>query len=239
MKESRLQLKIRHALEREFPGSWWFKTHGSVYQPAGIPDLIGCVQGRFIALEAKTKTGEVSLIQSVTIARLTSAGAISCVVTSIDEAIEAVRRGLRPQFGDARLPERFWDKIDIGDIFRDLGPCWLWTGTIVKDYGQIRVKGKGLKASRFGYQGLIGSIGEGLQLDHLCRIKLCVNPNHLEPVTSATNVRRGLSTKLTQDDVERIRSLRRDGRTLSSIGREFGIATPHVHRICHLQRWVP
>lgn len=71
--------------------------------------------------------------------------------------------------------------------------CWVWTGCIAGTdggYGQIRVKGRGLAAHRVAYELFVGPIPEGLQLDHLCRNKHCVNPEHLEPVTASENKRR-------------------------------------------------
>ncbi len=88
--ESKLQLKIRHALERRWPGSWWFKVHGGPFQPAGIPDLLGCVAGRFVALEVKMPGEEPSLIQCRTILAMRGAGAIAGVVYSADEAEELI-----------------------------------------------------------------------------------------------------------------------------------------------------
>jgi len=63
----------------------------------------------------------------------------------------------------------------------------------VSRYGYARFNiapGQSVHAHRFAYEELVGPIPEGLDLDHLCRNKTCVNPAHLEPVTRAENVRR-------------------------------------------------
>lgn len=76
--------------------------------------------------------------------------------------------------------------------------CWLWARTIENDYGRIWIggeKGKHYRAHRIVYEALVGEIPSGLSLDHLCRIKRCVNPAHLEPVTHQENVKRGNSGK--------------------------------------------
>jgi len=66
--------------------------------------------------------------------------------------------------------------------------CWLWTGTITrKGYGMFWPDAGGVPAHRFAYELLVGPIPDGLQLDHLCRVRHCVNPAHLEPVTSKEN----------------------------------------------------
>lgn len=100
------------------------------------------------------------------------------------------------QAGDERLPPRFWAKVEV----RANG-CWVWTGarsgckggTRDDQYGYIRVDGKALRAHRFAYEALVGPIPTGLQLDHLCRFRPCVNPAHLEPVTNRENGLRGES----------------------------------------------
>jgi hypothetical protein len=70
--------------------------------------------------------------------------------------------------------------------------CWVWKGTILRGgYGQIKVNGKKHLAHRFFYELLIGPIPNGLTLDHLCRVRACVRPGHLEPVTSRENTLRG------------------------------------------------
>lgn len=66
--------------------------------------------------------------------------------------------------------------------------CWLWLGYRNKDGYAIY---SGRSAHRTLYTWLRGPIPDGLQLDHLCRVRHCVNPDHLEPVTCLTNVRRG------------------------------------------------
>lgn len=66
--------------------------------------------------------------------------------------------------------------------------CWIWTGHISKNgYGKT---GKTV-AHRVVYSLLAGIIPKGKQLDHLCRVRCCVNPSHLEPVTQQENIARG------------------------------------------------
>ena len=69
--------------------------------------------------------------------------------------------------------------------------CWLWTGLLTADdYASFRVDGRNTTGHRWSYVHFVGPIPEGLELDHLCRVRHCVNPEHLEPVTHAENVRR-------------------------------------------------
>lgn len=72
--------------------------------------------------------------------------------------------------------------------------CWNWTRTIGSNgYGQIGVGGARKKYAHVAsYEELVGPIPDGLQLDHLCRNRRCINPAHLEPVTPRENTRRGL-----------------------------------------------
>lgn len=73
--------------------------------------------------------------------------------------------------------------------------CWEWTGAPLKNSGYCRIKmaGKTVVAHRAVYEALVGPIPHGLQLDHLCRNRKCVNPAHLEPVTAKVNQARGQS----------------------------------------------
>ena len=82
--------------------------------------------------------------------------------------------------------ERFWSKVDKS------GDCWVWTAGKSRDgYGNFKRDGKDLKAHRVAYELVRGSIPTGLDLDHLCRVRACVNPDHLEPVTRRENIMRG------------------------------------------------
>lgn len=70
--------------------------------------------------------------------------------------------------------------------------CWLWTGTLTWDgYGLFRHEGRRSGAHRFAYEFFVGPIPAGMQIDHLCRVRNCVRPDHLEPVTPGENTRRG------------------------------------------------
>jgi hypothetical protein len=78
--------------------------------------------------------------------------------------------------------------------------CWRWQMKVGKNgYGFIGVVGetgqKMLLAHRVAYEQLVGPIPAGLQIDHLCRVRDCVNPAHLEPVTGAENLRRAHQAK--------------------------------------------
>lgn len=68
--------------------------------------------------------------------------------------------------------------------------CWLWIGTMGRFYGRFFYEGKRVAAHRFAFLNFIGPIPEELELDHTCKVKICVNPSHLEPVTHAVNLER-------------------------------------------------
>ena len=72
--------------------------------------------------------------------------------------------------------------------------CWEWTGANSRGYGYIVIRKKTWRAHRVAYVVEFGSIPTGLVIDHICRNKACVNPDHLEAVTQETNVNRGLRT---------------------------------------------
>jgi hypothetical protein len=71
--------------------------------------------------------------------------------------------------------------------------CWLWFGAVSNGYGYFSIDSKRDLAHRVAYRLYNGSIPDGLELDHLCRMRCCVNPDHLEPVTRGENIRRGLT----------------------------------------------
>lgn len=104
--------------------------------------------------------------------------------------------------------------------------CWGWTGVHnARGYGHIGRNGTTVKAHRAAYELYVGPIPAGLQLDHLCRNKGCVNPAHLEPVTGAENCRRAMTVVIhpgeTQDGADAcaicgIPAIRAHGRRLKA-----------------------
>lgn len=70
--------------------------------------------------------------------------------------------------------------------------CWYWVGALnAYGYGVFTLRGQPWMAHRYFYEHLVGPIPEGLDIDHLCRVRACVNPAHLEPVTRRENLLRG------------------------------------------------
>jgi len=93
--------------------------------------------------------------------------------------------------------ERFWARVERN------GPngCWLWTGATdgnVPPYGSFWTGHCHTGAHRFAYEALVGPIPDGLVIDHLCRVRHCVNPAHMAPVTTGENVLRGESPSAKQ-----------------------------------------
>jgi len=92
-------------------------------------------------------------------------------------------------YGDNRLPERFWSKVEQAD-----SGCWHWTAALNGfGYGNYSINKRVFGAHRVAYLALVGPIPDGLVLDHLCRVRRCVNPAHLEAVTQRENIVRGAS----------------------------------------------
>lgn len=87
---------------------------------------------------------------------------------------------------DEALAARFWAKVRKGD------GCWEWQACLSrKGYGQFKISGRAQQAHRVSFILAGRDIPEGLGLDHLCRNKKCVRPDHLEAVTNRENVIRG------------------------------------------------
>lgn len=91
------------------------------------------------------------------------------------------------------LLDRFMEKVSP----EPNSGCWLWLGSEWgKGYGSFVIeRGKGCQAHRAAYELFVGPIPEGLQLDHKCRVHICVNPDHLEPVTQRENTIRGFISR--------------------------------------------
>lgn len=85
--------------------------------------------------------------------------------------------------------ERFWEKVEKIPF----DSCWRWTSELDhKGYGKFWDGSRKVMAHRWAYERVIGPIPEDLTIDHLCRVRDCVNPSHLEPVTGRENTGRGI-----------------------------------------------
>lgn len=96
--------------------------------------------------------------------------------------------------------ERFWSHVDKDGP----GGCWLWTGNLnhlgyARYFITVAPKTRiSVPAHQFAYEALVGPAPDGLEPDHLCRVRHCVNPAHVEWVTHRENVLRGTSFMATK-----------------------------------------
>lgn len=119
------------------------------------------------------------------------------------------------------------NRKDVPDYVVDENGCWIWQRGLnpVSKYGML---GR-LWAHRVVYERTVGPIPKDMELDHLCRVKACVNPNHLEAVTKSENAKRGLTGRhpklgarlLNEADIREIRASDKSNRAL---GRQYDVS---------------
>jgi hypothetical protein len=153
---------------------------------------------------------------------------------------------------------RFWEKVDkhgpVPDHSPELGPCWLWlAGLFGNGYGIFRLDRKLRRAHIVSYEWHVGPTN-GLQVQHACNVKRCVNPAHLslgdqkqniEYARSlgrmATGVRSGMHTHdltiLSDDEVREIHRLASEGVPQDVIAEQFGVTQTMVSHIARGERW--
>jgi hypothetical protein len=131
--------------------------------------------------------------------------------------------------------------LDDGYVERDCGyrsPCWVWTyGHDPNGYGMKRVGRTNRRAHVVLWEREHGPVPAGRQLDHLCRNRTCVNPDHLEPVTHAENCRRGAQAILSKDDVRVIRARIDRGEGNQIIASDFGVTHYCISDIRRGKSW--
>ncbi len=118
------------------------------------------------------------------------------------------------------------------------GECWVWQyAKNSGGYGQFQKDKVCYQAHKYMYELIKGAIPANCELDHLCRNRLCINPEHLEPVSHAENCRRGNQTKLSKEDVKEIRKLSAT-HTHQKIADKFKVSRQSISLILQGKRWV-
>ena len=119
-----------------------------------------------------------------------------------------------------------------------LSPCWIWQLQIDRDgYGRVWNPGGSRLAHRARFEAAGGVVPEGHELDHLCRVRSCINPEHMEPVRHAQNVHRGHRAKLTWEAVDAIRAAAASGISHTVIAVQHSISTANVTMIVRGTTW--
>lgn len=143
------------------------------------------------------------------------------------------------------MESKFLTKVNKTDT------CWLWTGRLDGGgYGRFSIDGIWNKAHRVSYQLFKGGIPDGLVVRHLCNVRACVNPDHLETGTQKDNVAdmfrtnrpdrtgdRSHARKISEADVREIRQWREFGYTQQAIGDAFGLNQGHISTILAGKHW--
>jgi hypothetical protein len=145
--------------------------------------------------------------------------------TPVEFAAAPARAGLTPQ-----------QRLHASYVVDEAG-CWRWTKALTSSgYGHFHYRGNYYQAHRLMYTLLRGPVLTSA-MDHLCRNRACVNPDHLEPVSHRENTRRGDGTRLTPDAIRRIHSLAAQGLSRRAIGRRLKVDHSTVSRVLSGQRW--
>lgn len=117
----------------------------------------------------------------------------------------------------------------------DENGCWIWLMCLHKDgYATIHRKGKTTLGHIFTYVEKYGPVPEGLELDHTCEVRRCINPDHVEPVTHHENLLRSrLSTKFSDEEIAEVRRLRKEGMSTKELALKFNMNRYYVYDICN------
>lgn len=145
-----------------------------------------------------------------------------------NNARTGARKGKRNRFVQNHSGRRRKDRYRVEDRGFDT-PCWIWQlERKPSGYGMDMRDGKHILAHRGYYAARFGPIPEGLDVHHRCEVRECVNPDHLEAITHAENMR--LAHEKTERNREMI-ALVEQGLTRAEVARRYGVSWYTVHKI--------
>jgi hypothetical protein len=117
--------------------------------------------------------------------------------------------------------------------------CWRWIkGLTTVGYGHFSIRSVYYQAHLLLYILHVGPLPDGLEPDHLCRNRWCVNPFDLEFVTHAVNVQRGSRSVLSSEQAAAIRTARKNGAGVRALARLYGVNHAIISRIVNGKIWV-
>ena len=144
-----------------------------------------------------------------------------------------IYRGKHSKF----IPGHHKRKSPVDFIVEDRGfttPCWVWKRAMNNNgYGRVTVGKRAYSAHVLYFIQAKGEVPDGLEIDHLCRVRECVNPDHLEAVTRSENMKRGsggFKRSLTDQQIEQIKTLLKSN-TQPELAAMFGVSRATIARI--------
>lgn len=118
------------------------------------------------------------------------------------------------------------------------GECWVWPYAInSQGYGQLQINKIRYEAHRWLYIQLKGNPPHKTELDHLCKNRACINPEHLQPVSHTENCRRGYNAKLNEEKVAAIKALF-GTKSQKEIAKLYGVSRATIGLIFQGKRWL-
>jgi hypothetical protein len=115
-------------------------------------------------------------------------------------------------------------------------PCWIWK--LCKTPTGYAKCADGAGSWRGGhqvyYERMYGAPPPGTELDHLCSVRACVNPEHLEAIPHVENIQRGRNAKVTP---EQVREIRASGESYTALARQYGLSASQISRIHRRKSW--
>lgn len=171
-------------------------------------------------------------------------GEMTAIIPKTD-TLRGYVKGEPRKFRAGHNPDhRPFEPLDQRYEIRDCGyltPCWCWLRSKrPSGYGRMWDPDthKFVEAHGFFYRHFVGPIPDGLEPDHLCKNRGCVNPEHLEPVTHTENIRRGDRAQLTLAKAQEIRRRVAMGEARKALAVEFGVCKATISHIWNDRTWL-